>query len=349
MRATVGLDIGSSAVYAVQVRNGRSGPELDRIGQIDLPPGAVHQGQIVDPDAVVAALKQLWQTHRIGSRKVALGLANQRVVVRRLDLPLMTEAELRASLPLQVDGLIPIPVEEAVLDFCMLGEHQTDDGTRQLQILLVAAQQEMIDQMLDVVRRAGLRAVGVDLDVFAALHSMAAPDVLGEAGAEMLIDVGSTMTDVVVHRNGSPYFARTMLIGGAAITEQIVEELVVDRETAEALKIDPSTATTDEERAAVTDVLAAQTAQIVEEIRGTVDYCAAQRDMPAIERIVLTGGSSRIPQLARQLADAVNLDVATGSPLQAIDPTHAVVTDEQLEADDARLAVAVGLALGAAS
>lgn len=349
MRATVGLDIGSSAVYAVQVRHGRGGPTLDRIGQVDLPPGAVHQGQIVDSDAVVAALKELWHTHRIRSRKVALGLANQRVVVRRLDLPMMTEAELRASLPLQVDGLIPIPVDEAVLDFCMLGERDGEDGTRQLQILLVAAQQDMIDQMLDVVRRAGLHAVGVDLDVFAALHSMAAPDVLGEAGAEMLIDVGSTMTDVVVHRNGSPYFARTMLIGGAAITEQIMEELVVDRETAESLKIDPESAVDAADRAAVQDVLAAQTSQIVEEIRGTVDYCAAQRDMPAIERIVLTGGSSRIPQLGRRLADAVNLDVATGSPLQAIDPTHAVVTDEQLEADDARLAVAVGLALGAAS
>lgn len=349
MRATIGLDIGSSAVYAVQVRHRRTGPTFDRIGHVDLPPGAVVHGQIVDADAVVAALKALWRTHRIRTRRVALGLAHQRVVVRRLDLPIMSVAELRASLGLQVDGLIPIPVDDAVLDFCMLGEREAEDGTRQLQILLVAAQKEIVDQMLDVVDRAGLRAVGVDLDAFAALHSMAPPTPLAEPGAEMLIDVGSTMTDVVVHEGGAPYFARTMLVGGEAITEQLMSELGVDREAAENLKVDPAAAPDPEDRADVEAVLEAHTAQIVQEIRGTVDYCAAQRDMPAIERIVLTGGASSLPGLARELAATVNLDVTTGSPLRAIGHEGAADVAELERADDARLAVAVGLAMGAAS
>lgn len=350
MAAAIGLDIGSSAVRAAQVRQGRRGSALERIGQVQLPAGAVRDGEIVDPDVVVAALKQLWRTFKLDSRKVAVGLANQHVIVRRLDLPYMTEEELRHSLALQVDGLIPIPVDNAVLDFCVLGESTSADGTRQIRVLLVAAQREMVDELLAVVQRAKLQPVSIDLDAFAALRSMAPPGVVGDAGAEMIVDVGSTVTDLIVHRNGAPHFVRTVLFGGESITAGLMAELVVDHDEAERLKsrVTVGGALTDDEREAA-EVVAAQSQRLIDEVRGSIDYCTAQRDIPQIERIVLTGGSSRLPQLPEQLADGLNLEIATGSPLAAFDQTSGAARDDELELAAPFMAVAVGLALGVES
>ena len=345
MASAIGLDIGSSAVRAAQVRQGRRGASLERIGQVQLPVGAVRNGEIVEPDVVVAALKQLWRTFRLGTRKVALGLANQHVIVRRLDLPHMTEDELRASLALQVDGLIPIPVDDAVLDFCVLGEATSDDGVRLARILLVAAQREMVDDLLAVVQRARLKPVAIDLDAFAALRSLAPPGVVDDGGAEMLVDIGSTVTDLIVHRDGVPHFVRTVLFGGELITLGVMEDLVVDHDEAERLKaraLGGTLATADEREAA--EVVASQSQRLVDEIRGSIDYCTAQRDIPRIERIVLTGGSSRLPQLPEQLAEGLNLEITSGSPLAAFGRTAGTA---DLSEAAPYFAVAIGLALGA--
>lgn len=350
MAAPVGLDIGSSAIRAVQVKQGRQGSTIERIGQIDLPHGAVHQGEIVDADAVVTALTQLWKKFKIRSRKVAVGLSNQRVVVRRLDLPYMTEDELRSSLSLQVDGLIPMSVDNAVMDFCVLAERETDEGERQLRILLVAAQRQMVDDLLSVVKQAKLQPVSVDLDAFAALHSLAGPGLFGESGAEMVVDVGGTVTDLVVHIDGSPYFARTLLFGGAAITERLMNELDMDRPSAEALKLGREDELYDEHSwDSVDQHVRDEVQHFVDEIRGSIDYCATQADIPKIERIVLTGGSSQVPQLAEMLAEGVGLDVATASPLDVLDASKATLAVEDREAEAPRFAVAVGLAMGAGS
>jgi type IV pilus assembly protein PilM len=347
--AAIGLDIGSSAVRAVQLRHGRRGAKLEHVGQVQLPVGAVRDGEIIEPDVVVAALKQLWRTFRLSSRKVAVGLANQQVVVRRLDLPYMTEAELRTSLPLQVDGLIPIPVDQAVLDFCVLGERTDEADTRLVRILLVAAQREMVDELLDVVRRARLQPVAIDLDAFAALRSLMKPDVFADAGAEILVDVGSTVTDLIVHHNGAPHFVRTVLFGGETVTKALMHDLAVDHDTAERLKarvaLGVSGSQVDLDAA---EDIRGESQRLVDEVRSSIDYCAAQRDIPRIERIVLTGGTSQLPQLPAQLAEGLNLEVECGSPLRVLEPSRAADAGELAKAEPF-LAVAVGLALGVES
>jgi type IV pilus assembly protein PilM len=345
----IGLDIGSSAVRAVQLRHERRGSSLQRVGQVQLPAGAVRDGAIVEPDVVVAALKQLWRTFKLKTRKVALGLANQQVVVRRLDLPYMTEAELRTSLPLQVDGLIPIAVDQAILDFCVLGERQNDDGTRMVRILLVAAQRDMVDDLIRVVQRARLEPVAIDLDAFAALRSLGTPDMFAELGAEILIDVGSTVTDLIVHHDGTPHFVRTVLFGGESITAALMAELDVDHDTAELLKGRAGDGVSSPEQQEAEAVIRNGSQRLVDEIRSSIDYCAAQRDIPAIERIVLTGGGSRLPHLPEQLADALNLEVTTGSPLREVNRTRSAVSEADLAEAEPFLAFAVGLALGAES
>ncbi|MBW3603414.1 MAG: type IV pilus assembly protein PilM [Actinobacteria bacterium] len=398
MAAPIGLDIGSNSVRAAQVSQGRKGAALERVGQVLLPTGAVREGEIVDPDVVVAALRDLWKSAKIKGRKVSVGLANQQVVVRRLDLPYMTESELRASLPLHVDGLIPLPVDEAVLDFCYLGEHESDDGERMVRIMVVAALRTMVDELLSVVRRAKLDPIGIDLDAFAALRSLTPADVLAERTTEMLVDVGATVTNLIAHQNGAPHFVRTVLFGGQNVTAMLADRLDLDLADAERLKLelaedepassppdDVSEADTDfhgwlsddpgdqltvdelnadsdgtsDDRTAgnaprevqpgvdeATDVVRTQTRRLINEIKSSIDYCATQRDIPSIERVVLTGGASQWPGLASAMADQLGLDIATGSPLQTVG-NGSGLSDDELAAAAPHLAVAVGLALGA--
>ena len=349
MPAPIGLDIGSSAVRAAQIKHGRQGSELERIGEVDLPAGSVRNGEIVQPGVVIDAIRHLWKSAKLKGRKVSVGLANQQVVVRRLDLPWMPESELRASLPLQVDGLIPIPIEEAVLDFCYLGEREGEDGQRMVRILVIAALRPMVDEILAVVRQAKLDPVGIDLNAFAALRAMAPPDVLADDTAELLIDIGSTVTDLVVHQNGSPHFVRTVLFGGQNVTRALAQALDLEHDEAEAAKLELGSpdAVVDADDPAM-EAVGGQTRQLIDEIRSSIDYCAAQRDIPEMTRIVLTGGASQWPGLADEMVDQLGLDITTGSPLHALD-NGSGVSDDDLAASAPHLAVAVGLALGAQS
>lgn len=348
MPAAIGLDIGSSAVRAAQVGHGRRGSVLERFGQVQLPVGAVADGEIGDPDIVVDALRQLWRSFRFSGRAVTLGLANQQVIVRRLELPYMTEEELRSSLPLQVDGAIPIAVDDAVLDFCMLGETHGDgdDGQRQIRILLVAAQRHIVDELLDVVGRARLDVTGIDLDAFAVLRALTPPGLIGDGEGEMVVDVGGSLTDIVVHRNGTPHFVRTVLFGGETVTRGLMEDLQVDHDTAEELKLLDGLDLDERDEVAVH--VRNQSQRLVDEIRGSVDYCAAQRDIPRVSRIVLTGGASQMSELPAQLADGLSLDIMTASPLDSLAGVRDA-DDETLAAAAPFLSVAVGLAMGDAT
>src|SRR5919202_4779569 len=144
-RTAIGLDIGTSVVRAVELSYGRSGTTLERFGQLVLPPGAVLDGQVVDEDVVAASLRKLWQATDLSHKRVVLGVANQRGVVRQLELPWLPKAELRSSLAFQVQDLLPLPVDQSVLDFFPLEEvNDSASGDRTLKGLLVAAARETV-------------------------------------------------------------------------------------------------------------------------------------------------------------------------------------------------------------
>jgi len=228
-RSTVGLDIGTSGVRAAEVSFGKGPATLERFGQVSLPAGAVRGGEVVDSDPVAVAIKQLWAQAKFSSKKVVVGVANQKVVVRQVDLPWLPTGELRASLSFQAQEYIPMPVEQAILDFHPLEEFENESGGRMLRVLLVAAAREMVNGALEAVTKAGLRPVMVDLNPFAVLRSLATQDDLGLAGvdAEALVDIGASVTNIVIHQGGVPRFVRILLMGGADVTEAVAERMGV--------------------------------------------------------------------------------------------------------------------------
>lgn len=351
MGSTTGLDIGSSAVRAVQVSTGGRGPAtLERLGQVMLPPGAVRDGEIIEPDVVVEALRTLWSSRGFKGKKVNLGVANQQVVVRQIDLPYLPEAELRKSLQFQVQDYIPIPVEQAILDFHVLEHYETQEGQRYSRVLLVAAHREMVNGLIDVVRRAKLEPVSLDLDAFAMLRSLPQGGAIEGREGELLIDVGASVTNIVVHEAGIPRFIRILLMGGQSITEGIVGALGVSYDEAESAKattglVDAASILPDNEAARL---IAERAGRFIDEIRGSLDYYAAQADSVPVRRVVLSGGASQLLNLQERLAETLRLDVQRGHPMQELKIGGVGFEPQQLVEAEPYLAVAIGLALGAA-
>lgn len=345
MASAIGLDIGSSAVRAVQLSGSKGSLTLDRLGQVLLPKGAVRDGEIVDVEQVVEALRILWQQYKFKSKKVSIGVANQQVVVRQVELPAASRDELRESLPFQVQDFIPIPVDQAQLDFEILSEFQTADGTDMVRLLLVAAATEMVENRLSVLGSAKLTPTMLDLDAFALLRATvpAEEESNPEPGVgEIVVNVGATVTNIIVHSQRVPRFVRILLMGGNSISESLVSATGVSWEEAEAAKIDPSSSGQQIEQ-----IIAERAERFISEVRGSLDYYRAQTDAVNIQKLILTGGGSLLPGLSSRLSQALSLQVDRGHPMQSMKVGDVPLTSEQLGEAEAFLSVAVGLAMGA--
>ena len=348
----VGLDIGTSGVRAAELTLGKGGVKLERFGQIALPDGAVRDGEVADSDAVAACIKQLWAQAKFGTKKVVVGVANQKVIVRQIDLPWMPAAELRKSLAFQVQDFIPMPVEHAILDFHALEEFTNESGARMLRVLLVAAAREMVDGALSSVTKAGLTPTMVDLTSFAVLRSLAHADSgLGVVNAQAIVDVGASVTNIVVHQGGVPRFVRILLMGGSNITDSIAERLGIAQDEAEAVKQATGMAVqaASGEPHPAHRVIESTGAAFVEEVRGSLDYYMSQTGSVRIDEVVLSGGGSRLGGLSDRLAAATRLPVRAARPLSLLTIGKTGLTQDQLDYVEPMITVPVGLALGVAS
>lgn len=321
---------------------------LERFGQVALPVGAVRDGEVVDVDTVAAALKQLWNSARFTTKKVVLGVANQRVIVRQVDLPWLPPAEMRTSLPFQVQDYIPIPVDQAVLDFHPLEEFTNEAGGRMLRMLLVAADRDMVNGALRAVQQAGLTPAMVDLTPFALLRSLTAQGVRGDdAEADAYVNVGASITNIVVHQGGVPRFVRILVMGGNDITDAVAERLGIPTGQAEAIKAQVGIVGGENNAHPAGRVIEQAGSQWVEEVRGSLDYYAAQPGAARLNRIVLTGGGSQLAGLAERLANATRLLVEPATPFASIKLGKLGLSPEQLQYVQPLVAVPVGLAMGA--
>ena len=344
-RTAIGLDIGTSSVRAAQVTVSKGAAVLDRFGQVGLPPGAVRDGEVADPDAVAEALKVLWTRAKFTKKDVVLGISNQKVFVRLVQVPWMPDNELRASLKFQVADLVPMPVDESVLDFVPLDEVMSENN-RMIRGLLVAASQDMVLGAIRACQKAGLKVTTADLTPFAVLRSAGTSDPLGLSGPEAVVDVGARVTNIVVHEAGVPKFVRILLLGGDDITGAMVEKLGIPTAEAERLKRDHA-ALASPASAEAKRVIDASLAEFVDEVRGSVDYYLATSGSRPLSRLVLSGGGSLADGLAQRLATAVRTQVEYGRAFNQLTVGKTGLAPEQVQFVEPLAAVPVGLAMGA--
>jgi type IV pilus assembly protein PilM len=342
----IGLDIGSYAVRAVQLTLGGQ-PTLERFAQVTLPPGAVRDGEVVDPAAVATALRRLWSEGGFRGKRVVVGVANQRVIVRQAELPSMSVQDLRAALRFEAQDLIPIPIEDAILDFQVL-EDSVSDGEPRMRVLLAAAQRDMVRSHLAAVEGAGLTATAVDVVPFALVRALTDPGAAfeGDGSAEAIVCIGGGVTNVVVHEQGIPRFVRVLLVGGDDITDAIARELDIDLDTAEDLKRRSDMGSGDAAAAQAANIISNRIGTLVEEIRGSLDYYLAQSQSVPISRVLVTGGGSRLLGLMERLRSQLGGRVEPARPLASVRLGAVDLGEDQLSELEPLLAVPLGLALG---
>ena len=345
-RNAIGLDIGSTAVRVAQLSGSREAYVLKTFGQSALPQGAVVDGEIRDPGAVSEAIAQLWKRAKLSQKHAVLGLANQRVVVRLVDFPYLDENEFRESLRFQAAEYIPMPVDEAQLDFMVMDDFTTANNEHMMRVLLVAAAIDTVETFVGAVGAAGIQPDGVDLIPFAVARavSRAARGEMGVEGSEAIVDVGGGVTNVIIHVNGEPRFVRILLIGGDDATTALAEGLGVEFDEAEAVKLDLGRDVGPE---AAKRILDRQVAALVEEIRGSLDYYLSQDDSEPITSIIVTGGGSLTSGFVGRLEQTLRTPVIKGTPLAELAAVKAGLTEDQIRQVEPVAAAAVGLAIGA--
>ena len=341
----IGLDIGASAVRVAQVSGGKGGYTLNAFGQVALPQGAVVDGEIRDPGPVSEAISQLWKRAKIRGKKAIIGISNQRVVVRQVDLPYLEEKEFRSSLKFQAAEFIPMSVDDAQLDFIVVDDYTTESQEHMMRVLLVAAATDMVQSFVDTAAGGGVDPAGVDLVPFAVARAVspAARGEAGVAGSEAIIDVGGSVTNIIIHQNGEPRFVRILLVGGDDATNALAESSSVGYEEAEALKMDlASGGGTPESRT----VLDRQVANLVDEIRGSLDYYLSQEDSEPVASVILTGGGSLTPGLREKLEQTLKTQVSIGTPIAQLGSNKSGLTEDQVAQVEPVSATALGLAMG---
>ena len=322
-----------------------SGPvvTLEKFGQVALPEGAVRDGEVIDGPTVTDAIRHLWTRTAFSSKKVIMGMANQRVVVREVELPTMSAADRKKALPYQVQDYLPMPVDMAVLDFLPL--ETFDNGTQRG--LLVAASREAILANVQAATEAGLRVASFDLSSFALLRSMGTrndPAVETEA----VVDIGARVTNVVVHSGGVPRFVRILVMGGQDITDAVAERVGMAQLEAEGLKQQLGMQHVEGEWANASRALSEKAQSLIDEVRGSLDYYSSSNPGYPVQRIVISGGGSKLLGLAERLSISTRVGVVVGSPVAQMQIGNTGLNEQQLATVQPLAAVPVGLALGAA-
>lgn len=337
MARMIGLDFDSDSVRAAEMSGlGTSEPRIERYGEVRLPPGAISNGEVLEPNTVADALQRLWQTAKFSTRAVALGIGSHRVIARPLVVEDGRPEQVRASLPMYAEELLPFPTDEALMDFYPI-ERPADQPGR-VRGLLVAAARDAVDDNVRTVRRAKLHPESVDLVPFALARThLRGGNAQGTVG---LVEVGSSSTNVLIAVDGVPQFLRIIPSGGDEVIRQLAALLGTDDETAADMVHGAGDIPPDRE------TLLDAAAPLVNAIANTLDYYANTHDDGDLQHILLAGSAAGIPSLQDQLQARIRRMVTPADPLHGVRIGKKV--DPQVLAGGSP-GVAIGLALGAAS
>jgi type IV pilus assembly protein PilM len=346
----VGLDIGSSAVRAAEVDVDGDRRILRRFAQVGLPPGAVIDGEVIDTHAVSEALQRLWGEGGFSTKRVIVGVSSQRVIVRPAEVAAMSAEDFRLALQFEAQELIPIPVEEAVLDFAIIdplvstdpGSGNAGSGNAKMKIILVAAHRGMVLSHLAALKPLGLHPVAVDVVPLALLRATPTVD---PSGVDAMVCLGADLTTVAIRQAGVASFTRTVNIGGSKLTNSIATELTLPIPEAEALKRlggeNGSVATVQEALRIVGD----ESRPILSEVDSSIDYFLAQSDHRRIDRVLVTGGASRTPGILPALSFTLGAEVELADPFAAVELGDLDLTDDQMDLARTAVLAPIGIAL----
>jgi len=342
-KTLVGLDIGSSAVKAVELKASGKTYKVTAFGAESIPPDSIVDGAIIDGAAVADAIKRLFESRKIQTSDVAASLSGNAVIVKKITLPVMTETELTESIYWEAEQYIPFDIQDVNLDYQILDAGDAMAGKSTMDVLLVAAKKEKIADYTGVIAQAGRSAVVVDVDAFALQNAFEVNYGIEPGQVVVLLNAGASATNINILQGDQSVFTRDISIGGNAYTEALQKELNLPYEQADQLKRgEPVDGVTFED---ARPVLRAVSENVMLEIQKTFDFFKATASSDRIDRIVVSGGASRAEGFLETLGERFD------APVELFDPFRRVAFDaKRFQVDDVddvarTAAVAVGLGL----
>jgi type IV pilus assembly protein PilM len=339
----VGLDIGSSSVKVCQLKESKRGFALQSFGMIPLPPEAIVDGSIMNATAVVDAIRELMTSQRIRAKDAAVSVSGHSVILRKINLPVMTREELDESIQWEAEQYIPFDINDVNIDVAILNEHN-DQG--QMDVLLVAAKKDMINDYTNVIHEAGLTATVVDVDAFAIQNAFEANYDLAPGEAVALINVGASVVNINILHSGVSAFTRDIAQGGNQYTDEIQKQLNVSYDEAEALKIggggNESDSVVPQE---VERVMQQVSETIANDVQRSLDFYGATAADATIHKIYLSGGCAKVPALTKAIEAKTGVSVEEVDPFRQIDISARGLDPGFLRMQAPLAAVSLGLAL----
>lgn len=335
----IGIDIGSSSIKMAEVIDRSGKPFLKRMAISDLSPGSIKDGLIADEEMLIDSLQRMASRNGFAGGRVAAALGGRSLFIREVVFPRMNETEMRQAIRWDLDKYVPFSPEQLYFDFWVTGTGATEFESR---VLLVAVPRDVVESLARVLKKAGLKPVAIDIEPLSIQRTL--PD----SADCMLIDSGSSVSQVTLFQNSSPVFTRSIPLGGNQFTETVMDGMEIGRDEAELIKQQAEKLLGQESTLPHGQEVREQIERVVFELAGevrrTLEYYQVQNRNVSISRVFITGGGAKTEGLTDKLAQILEMPVVLHDPLAAME-LSASFNRQYLRGVGPQMSVAVGLAM----
>ncbi len=335
----IGLDIGSRSLKAAEILEAKRGLTLKQFGINEIAHGAIEDGTINDPESVAESIRQLFKSYNIKERNVAIAIGGYSVIVKKIAVQTMDEDQLQETIHFEAEQYIPFDISDVNLDFQILGPNETNPN--QMNVFLVAAKKEMVDDYYNLANLAGLNPCIIDVEAFALQNTFEANYDTGNENVA-LIDIGASKTSLNILKGNNSVFMRDVSLGCVQINKKITSLVDCTFDEAEQLKFgeNPDRLSSDD----LKEIISSVVADWCTEIRRALDFFYSTYPDDQIKRIILSGGGASISEFRELLGVEASAEVETINPFRNIN-VDSRIDPEFIKHIAPQAAVTMGLAM----
>ncbi len=335
-----GLDIGSRTIKVGEIEESSKGSNLIKFGALDIAPGLIEEDGIKDPQGVADSIRQLFKLYNIKEQNVAISIGGYSVIVKKIIVQSMSEEELQEKIPLEAEQYIPFDISDVNLDFQILGD--SEKNPNQMNVLLVAAKKEMINDYLNVLDLAGLNPCIIDVDAFALQNIYEMNNELSD-DCVALIDIGANKTSLNILKGDSSVFMRDVSLGCNQINDKIVAQISCSIEEAEEIRCNEKQEKMPQEE--LKEIESSIVADWTTEIRRAIDFFYSTYPDDHIKKIVLSGGGANVKEFSKLLSVQTSSEVGIINPFEKFNIDTDKLDESYLNNMGPQAAICMGLAI----
>jgi type IV pilus assembly protein PilM len=336
----IGLDIGSSSIKLVELSEGKNGFKLQNLAISPLPPEAIVDGALMDSVTLIDTIRDLIATSKTKTKDTVISVSGHSVIVKKITLPFMTEAELEESIQWEAERYIPFDINDVNIDFQTFGSGPENPDV--MDVVLVAAKKDIINDYVSVIMESGLNPVIIDIDSFALENMLAINYEIEKEEIVAMANVGASITNINILKNNISGFTRDIFKGGNQITEEIQRQLHIDYDEAEKMKVGSKVDVNSQ--MIIQNLLKTASESLAIEIGNSLDFFQSTTTYEKINKLYLSGGGAKVKDFDIILQQHIGIPVEIVNPFKKIEYAEINFDIEYLREIGPTMAVGVGLA-----